>query len=69
MGDVTLEFISRKIDSKFDAVIATVAKESADIHHRLDMLQTSVNEIAALRASQRADVEVMRSANGGAASE
>lgn len=68
MGDVTLEFISRKIDSKFDAVIATVAKESADIHHRLDMLQTSVNEIAALRAS-RADVEVMRSANGGAASE
>jgi hypothetical protein len=52
----------------FDAVIATVATESADIHHRLDMLQTSVNEIAALRAS-RADVEVMRSANGGAASE
>lgn len=51
MGEVTNAFLAEMIRSRFDAVIASNAQEFSAIHHRLDMLQTSVNEIAELRAS------------------
>jgi hypothetical protein len=51
MGEVTNEFLAQMIDTRFNAIIRSNAKEFSDIHHRLDMLQTSVNEIASLRAS------------------
>lgn len=47
MAEVTNEFLARMIDSRFKALAADIS----DTHHRLDMLQTSVNEIASLRAS------------------
>jgi hypothetical protein len=47
MADVTNEFLARMIDSRFKVM----AKEFSAVHHRLDMLTTSVGEIASLRAS------------------
>ena len=47
MAEVTLDYLARMIDARFKATAA----EFAAVNHRLDMLKTSVNEIAALRAS------------------
>ncbi len=49
MTEVTNEFLARMIDSRFKVM----AREFSAVHHRLDMLTTSVGEIASLRASHQ----------------
>jgi hypothetical protein len=47
MAEVTNEFLARMIASRFNVMAA----EFSAVNHRLDMLTTSVHEIASLRAS------------------
>jgi predicted nuclease with TOPRIM domain len=46
---VTLGYLARLIESKFTAT----AQEFSAVNHRLDMLQTSVREIAELSATNQ----------------